>query len=67
MDVADFFSLLGGGEGGPRRQRGGEGVGLFIENPRRGGGLPGERGGGARGREGPKNSGNSMSLRKKKP
>ena len=45
-----LFFLLGGGEGGPRRQKGGGRGQFFIENPRRGG-LPGEkrRGGGAEG------------------
>ena len=40
----------GGREGGPRRQKGGEGVGFFMENPRRAG-VCQERGGwgGARG------------------
>ena len=54
-DVSDIFSffLLGGGEGGVRGARKGQGSVFFIENPRGGGILNNERGGGAvRGREG---------------
>ena len=55
VDVSDiflFYFLLGGGEGGsPRRQEGGGDD--FIENPRRGGGFPGQVGTKeGRGREG---------------
>ena len=45
VDVSDifYFFLLGEGSGSPRRQGGGDR--FLIENPRRGGGVPG--GGGA--------------------
>ena len=42
-----FFSPQGGGKGSPRRREGGDR--FFIENPRRGGGSPGQEG--PRGRE----------------
>ena len=46
-----IFSARGRGRGSPKCREGGGG-GFFIENPRRGGGLPGVGAGGARGREG---------------
>ena len=46
MDVSDFFSLLGGGEGRVRgaREGGGGGGLVFIENPKGGGRVLQERG-----------------------
>ena len=43
----DFFFCSGRGNGEAEASGGGGGMGLFIENPRRGGGVPG--GGGAEG------------------
>ena len=51
VDVSDtyFFSARGGGRGSPRRQE--VGGSIFIENPRRGGGVL-QEGEGPRGQEG---------------
>ena len=53
MDVSDisYFFLLGEGEGGARGTGGGRGIGFFVENPRKGGGVL-QEGEGLRGREG---------------
>ena len=45
MDVSDVFFFCSG-EGGVRGARRAVGCRSFIENPKRGEGLPGERGGG---------------------